>query len=66
MRSQNFIECGDDVGEFEFLGFLGCRVKVFPEVAEQLFPGQFARRDFVEFLLEVRGEVIFDIVLEEA
>src|SRR4029077_19842772 len=66
VRAQTFVERRDDVGEFQLLRFLGGGVEIRPEVAQQLFPRQLAGGDVVQLQFEIRGEVIFDIVLEEA
>jgi hypothetical protein len=65
VRAQHFVQSVEHLRDPQIADVGDGAVKVFPEVAHQLLPGEFAGRDLVELTFEVGGEVVFDILAEE-
>ena len=65
VRAQHFVQRVEHLGDAQIADVGDGAVEVFPEVAHQLLPIEFAGGDFVELLFEVGGEIVFDIFAEE-
>ena len=66
VRAEQLVQRLQHLGDAEVVGLGDVGRELPPELAEHLLPGDVAVRDLVELLLEVGGEVVFDIALEEA
>ena len=66
VRAEQFVQRLEHLGDTEVVGLGDIGRELPPELAQHLLPGDVAVRDLVELLLEVGGEVVFDVALEEA
>src|SRR6185437_15374552 len=65
MLAEGLVERVDDVADLEVLGAANCDREIAPEILEHLLPGDPPAGDVVELVLEIGGEIVFDITLEE-
>ncbi len=66
MRRQHLVERVDHLGDAQVLDLVDRADEIAPEVAQHVAPGDLVVGDAVELLLEIGGEIVFDISGEEA
>ena len=66
MRAEKLVEMIEHLGDAQVLGLVDVAGELPPELAQHLLPRQVAVGDPIELLLEVGGEVVFDIAPEKA
>ena len=65
MRPQHVVERIQHLGDAQILDVVDGADEVDPEILQHLLPGNLVVGDAVELLLEVGGEVVFDVAREE-
>ena len=65
VRPEQLVQRFEDFADAEILGLGDGAREVLPEVAQDLFPVELVVGDEVELLFEARGEIVFDVALEE-
>src|SRR5690348_2029585 len=65
MTAKLFVERVNDLGDIEVLGAGDGGRKICPEIRQNLLPIDAAAGNVVELVLEVGGEIVLDVALEE-
>ena len=65
MRAEHLVERVEHLGDAQILDVVDGADEVAPEIAQHLLPGDLVVGDAVELLLEIGGEVIFDIAAKK-
>ncbi len=65
MLAERLVERVDDVADLEILGAPDRYREIAPEILQHFLPGDASAGNVVELVLEIGGEIIFDIALEE-
>ena len=66
VRAQDLVEGFQHLADAQILDVVDRAGELAPEIAQHVLPGELAVGDEVELLLEVGGEVVLDVALEEA
>ena len=65
VRPEHIVEHVEHFGNANILDVIDHADEVVPEILQDLLPRHFVVRDAIELLLEIGGEVVFDIAREE-
>ena len=63
--ASSLVQRVEHVGDAQFLGLVDWRGEFLPELAQHVLPVELAGGDLVELFLEIGGEVVLDVALEE-
>ena len=66
MLAQHVVEHVEHLGDAQILDLVDGADEAGPEVLQHLLPGDLVVGDAVELLLQIGGEVVFDVAAEEA
>ena len=66
MRPEQIVQSVEHLGDPQIADIVHRGDELAPEIAQHVLPFELARRDVVELLLEIGGEVVLDIAAEEA
>ena len=65
MRPKHVVQRIEHLGDAQVADIVDGGDEIAPEVAKHVLPGELSGGDQVELLLEVGGEVVFDVAAEE-
>src|SRR5690606_1218973 len=66
VRTEDLVQRFQHLADAQILDVVDGAGELAPEIAQHVLPGELAVGNEVELVLEVGGEIVFDIALEEA